>query len=1008
MKVQTPGMFSSLFLIFDSVLGNASLVRRKLTLLRFLVCALFMPVGIYGQSKAQVHHSDYYAGVLEDIADVKLVAISTKSLDLADKLHTSQLSYVEHISFSSDRNGKHQPDAAISITIPYRGEHFDLILRRVYLKSTAYDRKTSDSEYLEEEIISAKYYNGIIAGESDSWATMSIIDGKRRLLIASKNGNIEVNHLGDDIYAVYDSKDQLSVPQYECAHQDSDRIAARGDSEGSGRSVGSDCVEVYLEIDHQAYIDNGSSAATAEAWALSLMNDVATIYSTINIPVVISGSMIWTSTDPYAGASNLLTVQNAFVDGIQDNYTGRVAQLMSTRDLGGGLAYGLGGICGTYPDFPGPYVIATTLETNAASYPNYSFSVNVLAHELGHIFGARHTHACVWGADGDIQIDDCGNVYAADNGDTPEGGQCFDPTNPVLPGSGGTIMSFCNLAGGGIDLANGFGAEVGDLIFENYTTAPCATGVGCASIPPANDVCANAIDIVPRGACGFFTYDNFLASPSGVADPSCGNVGVGNDIWFSFTATSANVQINFQPIAGGLEDVVLTVYSGTCGSLTELSCRPVTNMQFKLPLSGLTTGAVYYIRIIEIGSNEEGIFDFCVQDESLPCHPAFSALIDLYNSAGGPSWDDRTGWSQGAAAANCDICTWYGITCDNQENVIGIDLFNNNLVGTVPSSLSTLTKLRTLKLMNNNLSGSFPVFWASFPDMSFVDLSNNGFTGTMPLSIATMSKLNTLYIENNNMSGALLPEIANLALINVYWTKDNNFTGCYPDAYVELCDIASARFDGNIGLPRDGEAFGLFCSDMVGADADGDGWCSGDLTGEDCIDDDITVYPGAPELCDGKDNDCDGTYDEGLDITNTWLGSSGGSWTDAARWSLGVVPQGCHDVIFPASGSARNITISAGIEGYARSITVGGNSTLTNNGNLTVSGSDGYGVDVDANGQIVNAGISQVRNVLLQGIDCDGVITNSGSITVSRLGSEENLSVGMNATINNTGSIVLQ
>lgn len=47
-------------------------------------------------------------------------------------------------------------------------------------------------------------------------------------------------------------------------------------------------------------------------------------------------------------------------------------------------------------------------------------------------------------------------------------------------------------------------------------------------------------------------------------------------------------------------------------------------------------------------------------------------------------------------------------------------------------------------------------------------------------------------------------------------------------------------------------------------DADGDGWASG----SDCDDSNANRYPGAPELCDGVDNDCDGQADEGA--LTTW------------------------------------------------------------------------------------------------------------------------------------------
>ncbi len=49
------------------------------------------------------------------------------------------------------------------------------------------------------------------------------------------------------------------------------------------------------------------------------------------------------------------------------------------------------------------------------------------------------------------------------------------------------------------------------------------------------------------------------------------------------------------------------------------------------------------------------------------------------------------------------------------------------------------------------------------------------------------------------------------------------------------------------------------------ADSDGDG--SGDR--EDCAPTDAAIHPGAPELCDGLDNNCDGNVDEGIQ-TSTW------------------------------------------------------------------------------------------------------------------------------------------
>ena len=48
---------------------------------------------------------------------------------------------------------------------------------------------------------------------------------------------------------------------------------------------------------------------------------------------------------------------------------------------------------------------------------------------------------------------------------------------------------------------------------------------------------------------------------------------------------------------------------------------------------------------------------------------------------------------------------------------------------------------------------------------------------------------------------------------------------------------------------------------VIRRDDDGDGYY-----GEDCDDHDINVNPGAEEVCDGVDNDCDGEVDEGCPL----------------------------------------------------------------------------------------------------------------------------------------------
>ncbi|MEQ1504096.1 MAG: putative metal-binding motif-containing protein [Myxococcota bacterium] len=61
-------------------------------------------------------------------------------------------------------------------------------------------------------------------------------------------------------------------------------------------------------------------------------------------------------------------------------------------------------------------------------------------------------------------------------------------------------------------------------------------------------------------------------------------------------------------------------------------------------------------------------------------------------------------------------------------------------------------------------------------------------------------------------------------------------------------------------------------------DGDGDGF----EAGEDCDDEDPTTYPGAPELCDGLDNDCTGDPDDPVDHLYWYADEDGDGFGDDA------------------------------------------------------------------------------------------------------------------------------
>ena len=130
---------------------------------------------------------------------------------------------------------------------------------------------------------------------------------------------------------------------------------------------------------------------------------------------------------------------------------------------------------------------------------------------------------------------------------------------------------------------------------------------------PSNDDCADAWLIEePVNWCsqeGQLT--TFEATAGTFPPPSCFTAT--QDVWFSFTAVapslSASVLGGF--LSGQLSQPQIALYTGNCGSLTELNCQTSSGLSLQLIENGLQLGQTYYLRV---QGSISGDFSLCINN----------------------------------------------------------------------------------------------------------------------------------------------------------------------------------------------------------------------------------------------------------------------------------------------------------------------------------------------------------------------------------------------------------
>ncbi|KAL0929130.1 hypothetical protein M5K25_001072 [Dendrobium thyrsiflorum] len=125
-------------------------------------------------------------------------------------------------------------------------------------------------------------------------------------------------------------------------------------------------------------------------------------------------------------------------------------------------------------------------------------------------------------------------------------------------------------------------------------------------------------------------------------------------------------------------------------------------------------------------------------------------------------------------------CTWFHITCNQDNRVTRLDLGNSNLFGQLVPDLGKLEHLQYLELYKNDIQGTIPAELGNLKNLISLDLYNNNISGSIPQALGKMKSLVFLRLNNNKLSGRIPRELAEVSSLKVVDVSNNNLCGTIP------------------------------------------------------------------------------------------------------------------------------------------------------------------------------------------------------------------------------------
>jgi len=228
--------------------------------------------------------------------------------------------------------------------------------------------------------------------------------------------------------------------------------------------------------------------------------------------------------------------------------------------------------------------------------------------------------------------------------------------------------------------------SAGSTTTGNFTISRSCTA---APTPPVNDECSSpTVVAVNNDQTCTLTTPGTIELATASAD---GNTCFGtddDDVWFSFVASATTHYVELLNVAGSTTDLYHVLYSGACGTLTQMYCSDANSST----ASGLTVGNTYFIRVYTwtSTSGQNTTFDVCVNSDPPPITACSGNFYDTGGSGGNYS-NNETYYQTycSSVPGQCLVMTFSSFSteacCDDLTIYNGPDL-SSPIIGTYAGS----------------------------------------------------------------------------------------------------------------------------------------------------------------------------------------------------------------------------------------------------------------------------------------------------------------------------------